>query len=310
MNVVFCTDNNYIMPCGIAMISLLENNSHNDVIIHIVGKELTSKNKSILEGIVSKYNTAIQFYTINDDQLSKYKLPPTANYINISTYIRLFLFDILPTPIEKIIYLDCDLVVVDDLIDLWNTNIENYSIAGVIDSTDQIEKAYLDSQFNPQKSYTYINAGVLLMNLNYWREKNILEELLLYAEEKPDKILYADQDMLNGALTESITKIPVRYNVHMALCSKKYKVLSIFQKEIDEGLKDRAITHYTTSMKPWLKGCTHPFKKDFLLYKAISPWKDLPITWGNIPRKVRRRFYKRLILGKLGIKKYRPIQID
>ncbi len=310
MDVVFCTDNNYLMPCGIAIISLLENNKNNDVAVHVVGKELTSESKKQIGDIVGKYQRAtIQFYNITDDQLSKYNLPATAPHINVSTYIRLFLFDILPISIEKIIYLDCDLEVVKDLADMWNTNIDNYAIAGVVDSSERTEEAYLKSPYaDPMKSHTYVNAGVLLMNLKYWRENNTLDKLMTYVDENSALIKYADQDILNGALPDAIYRLPGRYNIHLFFFWDRFKILELFRGYMDEGLKDPAIIHFTTAMKPWNKGCVHPLRGEFLKYKALSPWKDQPITWGNLSASKKRKYYKRLILSKLGFKKYRSLK--
>lgn len=310
MDVVFCSDDNYVMHCGIAMISMLENNKNADIVTHIVGKGISDENKAVLKGISDKYNAQIKFYNISDEELSKYPLPPTPLHINVSAYIRLFLFDILPQEIEKVLYLDCDLVVVDDLSDLWNINIDNYSVAGVIDSNEYTDADYLARKFDPLKSYTYINSGVMLMNLKYWREHNVLDKLIAYIRDNYESIHYADQDTLNGALPDSIGFLPFRYNVHLTFFTNKFRVLDAFQKEIDAALHDIAIIHYTTSMKPWLKGCVHPLKDTFLKYKAMSPWKDVPITWGNQPGSKKRRYYKRLILGKLGFKKYKSVKFD
>lgn len=307
MDIVFCSDDNYVMHCGIAMISLLENNKKADITVHIVGKGISDENQKVLKSISDKYKTQIRFYTITDEDMNKYPLPPTPFHINISAYIRFFLFDILPNEIDKIIYLDCDLVVVDDLMDLWNIDIHDRAIAGVVDANKYTESAYLKERFNPKETYTYVNSGVLLMNLKYWRENNVLGKLLDYAGKNFENIHFADQDILNGALPDSIQFLPIRYNVHKIFFEDKFRLLDPFHEEIDEALNNIAIIHYTTAMKPWLKGCLHPKRDIYLQYKAMSPWKDVPITWGNLPFKRRFRYYKRVLFQKLGFKRYQPV---
>lgn len=308
MDVVFCTDNNYVMPCGITMTSLLENNKSEGVAIHIVGLSLLDDSKEALKGIADKYKSKIHFYEIDKTYLNKFDLSLTgAGHISIATYIRFFLLEILPPTLHKVLYLDCDLMIMDDLSDLWDTNLENYSMAGVIDRPTFEAETY--KYLNYDNKYPYINAGVLLINLNYWVNNDTQNKLLRYTKENYDIIKRNDQDVMNSVLHESILLLPIRYNMHNFFFWRKCNAYQ-YQDEIKEALKKPAIIHFTTSMKPWLKGSVHPLRKEYLKYKKLSPWKDTPITWGNISFGRKMRYYKRVIFDKLGIKKHRYIKLN
>lgn len=307
MDVAICTDNNYVMPCGITILSLLKNNRKQAINIHVAGTGLSPDNEKLLKDIVDEYDATIKFYNVSKEELEKYKLPSTPPHLSIAAYVRLFLFDILPQNIEKILYLDCDLLIVDDLSDLWDISIDGYSMAGVVDAHSDMKNTFVRLGYDPK--YQYINSGVLLMNLKYWREHDVLKQIFIFLENHQGKIKYADQDMLNGALHKSMTTIPFRYNMHSSFVLMQYDAVN-YREEIREALRNIAIIHYTSAMKPWLKGCLHPMKDEYLEYKAMSPWKDVPITWGNLGGHKKRRYYKRLILGKLGFKKYRQISLD
>ena len=179
MHIVFCTDNNYVMPCGITIISLLENNKKSNIDIHILGLDLNNQSKKDLISISDKYSlTRIKIHNITKDSLQKYNFPINkGSYINITTYLRFFIADLLPE-LDKIIYLDCDLLVLNDISKFWNIDIDNCSVAGVIDAPAFDKNTYRLLKYD--NTYSYINAGVLLINLKYWREHDIHRNLLEY----------------------------------------------------------------------------------------------------------------------------------
>jgi len=307
MDIAFCTDNNYIMPCGITIISLLENNKKEKITIHLLGLEVTQPNKDLLKGICDKYGSTIHFYDVDKKSLNKVEPPiKGASHINISTFIRLFLPDILPVNVEKVLYLDCDLLILDDLSELWDTNIDSYSLAGVIDFPTFMPETYQKLKY--PDNFSYVNAGVLLINLKYWRENDVLNKLLNYTTNNFDNIDRKDQDIINGALYDSIRLLPIRYNMHNFFFWRNCNAHQ-YQGQVKEALTKPAIIHFTTSMKPWLKVSVHPMTEIYREYKSLSPWKDVPITWGNLTMKRKIRYYKRVILDSLGLKKHKFIKM-
>lgn len=303
MDVVFCTDNNYVMPCGIAMVSLLENSPNQNIVVHIIGLELYDSTKELLKGIADKYNIRIAFYEITLAFLDNFSFPIEGpKHLTISTYIRLFLSEILPSDIDKILYLDCDLIVTDNISDMWNTDISNYTVAGVVDtqsfSPTIFEKLHYD------RKYSYINAGVLLINLKAWREQDIQAKLLEYTNRNKANLVHHDQDIINGTLHASILLLPLKYNVHSFFFRRNFEGHG-YQNEIREALKKPAVIHFTTGGKPWKKDSLHPLTHVYLHYKKLSPWANTPIQWSDIPLYKRFKYLKRQIFHALGLKKRR-----
>jgi Lipopolysaccharide biosynthesis proteins, LPS:glycosyltransferases len=306
MDAVLCTDRNYLMPCGITILSLLENNKGEDITVHVVGMELNDKDKQDLKSVVDKYDASILFYNMSKDSLTAWGLPVEKRHLSISAYIRFFLFDILPSELGKVLYLDCDLIVTACLKDLWNTDIHNYSLAGVIDYPNFNPETY--TRLNYSNRYSYINSGVLLINLNYWRQHDVLSGLLEYSKSNYKNIRHEDQDIINGVLHESILLLPLKYNVHNSFYWRKRNI-GPYDDEAREVVKNPVIIHFTTSMKPWLKGSIHPMRKEYLKYKNLSLWKNVPVTWGKLTFGQKIRYYKRIILDGVGIKKHKYIKI-
>ena len=307
MDIVFCTDNNYVMPCGISMVSLFENNNGQDITVHIIGMNLDESGKDKLKGISDKYNSSIIFYNIDEEYIKKFKLMfDGPRHISIAAYIRLFIPEIVSDNINKVLYLDCDLIVVRDLSELWNTNIDNHSIAGVLDG--MVFQRDLHDRLGYSKDYPYVNSGVLLINLEYWRQNRILEKLLEYAKNKFEDIFFMDQDVINGTLHESTLLVHMKYNSNSIFYEYGWNPHS-YKDEAEEARTNPVIIHYSSADKPWQKGRFHPLIPIYLKYKELSPWKNEPLRWYNPSLKKKIKYYKRVLLYKLGLKKPRYISV-
>ena len=137
MEIVCSTDNNYVMPTGVMMCSLCENNRGEQVHFHVLSSDITDANKSALRRIADGYGKDIEFHKINDADLADFPIGrdgQSAHISSLATYYRLFLGDILPDSITKVIYLDGDLIVRKSLKELWDTDMDGYAIAGAPDT--------------------------------------------------------------------------------------------------------------------------------------------------------------------------------
>ena len=128
-----CTDKNYVMPCGVMLYSICQNNQDIDITFHIVIDESVSPSmqKNLGNTIFPKSSKTIQFYTVNGNDYSHLPRLDETNpksYITKATYYPLSLTEILPKSLDKVLFLDCDIIVRHSLKDLWNTDLGNYSL--------------------------------------------------------------------------------------------------------------------------------------------------------------------------------------
>ena len=305
MDIVFCIDNNYVMPCGIVMVSVLENNKNTLITFHIIGMDLSENSKNELLAVADLYTGAtVLLYDIKKEMLESYNFSLyDSPHLSLAAYSRLFLIDILPKNVDKAIYLDADMIVTNSLSELWNTDISDYAVAGVPDPYCMFHTD-IYKNFGYNDTFQYINSGVLLMNLKYWREHNLKDRFIQFYNENSDKLLYHDQDIINGTLHDSILYLPIKYNVtDFYYLTIENKQLRQYKDEASKAIYDPLIIHYTSTFKPWLKICRHPLRKVFLKYKNVSPWKDVPLSWNDESFGKKIRFYKRLLLSTLGLRK-------
>jgi lipopolysaccharide biosynthesis glycosyltransferase len=194
------------------------------------------------------------------------------------TFDRLFVAKLLPLKHDFCIYLDTDLVVDDDLSQMFNFRFEmsNDYIGAVRDFDIEISVDDIDKHFSTlgiAKNTPYINAGVLLINLKTIRQDNIVES---FEKESQNYYLYADQDILNKVCLNKIYLLPQKYNVTPNIMKMK-----------DFKTKDATIFHFCGKGKPneyldmpcsqiwWAYARRSPFYEKILLANVASKVADL-----------------------------------
>ena len=304
MNIVCCTDHNYIMPTGVMICSACVNHHDCTISFHVVcNDDVTEEDKQDLKDIVCKYHHKIEYYAINIEFPNCFTVGEKGQnkHITISSYYRLFLTEILPDNLHKILYLDVDLIVRHSLLDLYNINIENYAVGAVPDRNDA--NIYFFNRLRYQIKYGYFNAGVLLINLDYWKKTNVLNRSIDFATKHPDRITFHDQDILNYIFHKNKINIPLKYNFSTGLLDVKLPLSWEYEKELHEAIKDPYILHFTRQEKPWRKKCDHPYKDEFIKYKKMTKWADTPL-WEAYPTPFRQKIKNILIF--LGMRKKNP----
>jgi len=257
ISICFCINDLYSQHLGVVLTSILYNNPNSFFDFYVLTNDITDLNKRKLLSLNEKYkNFEIKFINVDKSLFKNLKI--TIDYISIETYFRYILADLLPQ-LDKILYLDVDLVVNGDLEKLWNTDISNYYCASVEDIN------FLTHQYKPQiyldNDDKYINAGVILFNLDKMRNDNISEKLLENNEKYKDIIKYQDQDIINITLRKSIKILDVIYNF-----------TSRAKKQYPEKTKQAVIIHYVGPNKPWKKNSFNSLKRLYYKYYLLSPY--------------------------------------
>lgn len=270
IQIVCASDSNFSIPLYVMLKSLFYN-TRSFVDIYILDGGITIEIIDKIRKMFSKSNFNINIIKINDDLLSD--CLKVSERITRATYYRLLIPDILEN-LNKVIYLDCDLIVNYDIQFLWDLDIENKAIAAV---TEMNKKAlYVSSPWGlklykklhiPEKN-KYFNAGVLIMNLKKWRKYSYAAKMFNYLEENREFILWHDQDALNAILWNDWFELKPQWNVMSAFYGYRSWSDSPFSEMEYNQIKNKPyIIHYTNGKdKPWKKECNHPKKTLYYLY--------------------------------------------
>jgi lipopolysaccharide biosynthesis glycosyltransferase len=193
--------------------------------------------------------------------------------------------------VEKALYLDSDIVVRKNIIDLWRTDISNHPLGAVCDMGVDDIRTYNRLDFDVDQRY--YNAGVLLMNLYYWRKHKISKKCLALVDSQSERLKWWDQDLLNILLGKEIKALPFTYNMQDTFFREDPMLQQKYLNEIKDCLDAPAIVHYSTEAKPWFKETDHPFKKEYYYYLSFTPWKNYKPRFRN--RKTKLKYYLKKI---------------
>lgn len=240
--ICLASDDNYAQHCRVTITSILFNSNKNTYCnFYILDGGISKKNKDKILKLKKIKKCKISFFKIDNKWFKD--CPITGeNHFNIVNYYRIKIPSFFPK-LDKIIYLDSDLVVKKDLSKIYKTNISNYYLAAAEAQTSEINKARMQM---PKKSH-YINSGVLVINSKKWRKDKIEDQIFSFIKNnQPEKLINVDQDAINGTIFNSIKLLKQNWNTEIRTDVKPTKK---YQKIINNPY----ILHYVSVDKPWSK---------------------------------------------------------
>lgn len=264
-HVVSAADDHYAQHLGVMLTSLLERAGRpQDFCLHVIDSGISEANKRRFRQLSDKYGAALQFLPFSLDAIQV----PVSRHINHVSYMRLFLTDLLPDNVARVLYLDCDMVVMQDPSPLWALDLAGNWLAAV-DSTD----LYRNRRLGLPDGAQFFNAGLLFVDLEQWRRADVRKAFLEAVNEAPEPLQYHDQDVLNMVLHDKWLKLPPKWNVRKAFYTIRDGQTCYSREQLDEAIRDPAILHYTEAVKPWHYLDNHPHKDAYRMFLDKSPWQ-------------------------------------
>jgi lipopolysaccharide biosynthesis glycosyltransferase len=262
-HIAVACDNNFVNHTIVALNSLKCNNSKRAFFIHILDSGIYGKFRFKFKLFLYRFGFKFKFYKID---YSLIKNAPVSHHVTLASYNRLFLSNILDQKIERVLYLDSDVVVIGQIDTLLDCNIDGFFVGAVAEIISNIDRERLE--FNSDDNY--FNAGVLVVNLKKWREEKILSKFVNFISGNSHRIKYWDQDVLNYCLKNKWFRLPQKYNLtHVYFYPNEYTpfYFGLNQTQYEATQKDPVIIHFTSHQKPWIEGCKHPKKGLYFKYE-------------------------------------------
>lgn len=273
---IACCSNEKLAPMfGVVMTSVGINVKSDDVMMYLLHNGLKDKTIKRLNKIAERFHIALELMEINASLLKDCPTNKKLHYADIMMYARFLLPSMLPD-LDKVIYLDCDLIVNSDLKDLWNFDVNGVAVAM---APDHLYKDATTLERLKMTNGEYLNSGVIVMNLEYWRKHDVQNRVLTFIEENGMNLIYFDQDALNVTLQNERRKLPLKYD-----CTPYHLLRNLdnFPSEIHEEIRKARITptifHYMGPTKPWSLGSYVPGKELFKKYQRLSGWRHYAIN--------------------------------
>lgn len=285
LNIAYGIDKNFLLGCAVSITSILLTNPEFNFSFHVFTNSIDDDFQQKLHQLTDKYKTNITIYLVEDNHLSN--LPTTKNW-TLATYFRFIVADYFYNRIDKILYLDADILCKGSLAELFNLEFDN-NLAYVVIEKDPIWWEKCAKRLEENKLLTgYFNAGFLLVNLKKWKENNINEKALklLTNETLRKKFTHLDQDVLNLLLLDKVKYLDRKYNqqVNLNYELKNKSNISNYSPITNETV----LIHYIGPTKPWHKWAkNYGSSKYFLDVKQNSPWQTTPLLMATTSSQMR-----------------------
>jgi lipopolysaccharide biosynthesis glycosyltransferase len=276
--VALVANDKYIQHAGVVIASILENAKNPEAFLfYLLCDEISSLNTQKINDLGQRYGSQINLIATSSKQ---YDHLVQVGYLVSATYLKFNIEDLLPDEVHKVIYIDSDVVVLDDLKALWDIDLGHYALAAAEDPHCDYKKKALKIP----DQYAYFNSGVMVMNLDFFRINNMRCKLYEYVENNPEKIDYVDQDAFNALLYDKCKPLSLNWNV-LAYFYEREVIEKVVQKnELPLYLKasqEPKIVHYCGKIKPWQYLCLHPKKKLYWQYLNKTSWRDFKTEGKN-----------------------------
>lgn len=296
MNIVFSSDDNYTGLMAVAMLSLMEHNREvPDLHFYVFDDAIRPESKEKLRQVTEPFGRDITYL----------RVPTTEELTGVvfqnqrwsSTMIlRLYVGSLFPKEIKRIIFLDCDVLVLDSLRELWEMDLEGCYLGGVQECSGDKRKANLGL---PPEAH-YINAGVEVIDLDRLRQSDAEARYTGFIRRANGYIPEVEQGTVNACISEHIKLIHPRWNAHTTFFMFDYKTQRSIKRptvypsaqEVREAVENPAIVHFSgccfSDIRPWeSEKSSHPYAKAFMEYKARTPWNE-PLYMGDRRSRMKR----------------------
>lgn len=280
IHVTCAADARYGPYAGIALSSVLASNHDSKVCIHLFSDSIRQRDIQRIKKLVQSYGAELNLYDMKE-QLDAYPSLQSHKHYSRAAYIRLFMPEIVPAHVHWIVYLDCDVICQSSWRSIWERRDEVHVIGAALDPWIDRDGNYKRSLGIPIDQ-RYYGSGVLLINVQTWRERKLGDKLLEFVQRGPTQ--YIDQDAINYIIGTEITELPASWNA---------LVTSPDDRDMAREIESAINIHYSASFKPWHLGYAR-FRgigaEAFSRAKSKSPWRWLlpDFHLNRVRRKLRR----------------------
>ena len=292
VNIILACDRSFRMQLAVCLASIVRSFSYKrrGLSVYIFSTGLSQADRTRVERVAQGRPISLHWLDVDASPLAAARLH---GHVSLATYYRILAFERLARDADRALYLDCDLVVRDDLNLLWDIRIpEGCALAAVQDSA----APFFDSRAALGDSHpalpkilaplvltghagmgippasAYFNAGVLMVDLAAWRRLRLMRQITLFMEREWKRLWFWDQDALNGVLWNRWHPLPARWNVMPSLTRFHGQACPFPWPEVSEALRNPAILHYAAKEKPWHREYRGPYAAEWQAALADTPW--------------------------------------
>lgn len=265
INLLVTLDENYIKWMKVLMTSIYINNPEETFNIYLIHRGISDEKLKDLKNDLAKFS--YEFFPIKAGSEIFSSARVTDRYPK-EMYYRLLAGEFLPEHLEKIIYIDPDILVINSLKEIWETDISDFIFAAAshtrkTDMANNVNKIRLGTDTD------YYNSGFLLINLKKAREEIVPEEIFAYADENYKNLLLPDQDILNAMYGDRVLPLKDSIYNYDARNYSSYLLRSKGEEDLEWVMENTVVLHFCGRHKPRKKGHRTRFTSLYRHYMSL-----------------------------------------
>lgn len=296
LRIVCGVDGPYARHCAVMLRSLRQCHPHHRLEVTLLHAGLDPQQALMLYGDAAPQLDALSLLQVDGELLKPF---PVDGHITPAAYLRLVLAEVLPPGMQRVLYLDCDILVRRSLDELWSLDLGDHVLAAVAAPNDPENCRRL--RLDPARGY--FNSGVLLIDLDRYRRFGIHQHAVEFVRRCPERLRWHDQDVLNHLLRHHWQPLADCWNATTPWWLQAGDAL---RPEVQPQDPDRhlpfapALVHFTGGgwYKPWNFLCVHPHRHTYRRLAGLTPWRRVPLLERPNPW---QRWRQRLRLRQRGM---------
>lgn len=266
VNILVTLNSNYIKPLKVMLTSLFLNNKEERFTIYIMQSSLSDYELNDLEKYIEDRGHILKNVSIDDETFTN---APILLHYTKEMYYRLLSYKFLPKDLDRILYLDPDILVLNPIKELYNINMDNHLYAAAhhnILPVSEINRI----RFREYNIEVYYNTGVLLMNLDYQRKYINENDIFNFVRDNHSKLIMPDQDILNSLYSNKVKTLDEIIFNYDARNYRYYKFNTNNICDMDYVINNTVILHFCGKKKPWKKKYSGVFYSLYKHYEKLS----------------------------------------
>ncbi|GAA1533629.1 lipopolysaccharide biosynthesis glycosyltransferase [Microbacterium ginsengiterrae] len=268
LHVAMCVDEGYALPLAVSLASLDGASAGTDVTVHIVHPGFS---RTARERIASKLsNLRVAWIAIEGDEVAGASY---SWFLSRGSLFRLLLGELLPPDVERVLYLDADILVSASPAALIAQDLQGRTLGAVRDANTPWAASMMGSpwrRWGIDPASPYFNSGVLLIDLRRWRAREVgTRSIDLLRDYTPR---WGDQDALNAVLEGDWVELHRRWNLQTPVLTGDSPDWALWRAEVESAVAAPGVVHFTGLDKPWNHGTEHPMASQWMQWLDRTAW--------------------------------------
>lgn len=297
LHLACAADEKYLPHCGAMLHSVFATTTGVDIVVHFTHfADFPPEKLAALSAFVSEEGAQLNPLRIDDEAIAGL---PSTKALPAVVWQRVLLPRLLPN-LDKLLYLDSDLIALGSVKPLWDLDISDYYVAAVSNPMHE-EMAGWPEKIGLPNSAAYFNSGVMLMNLALLRDHGCVEKMVRHGFEHPDLVHWGDQCAMNVVLHTRRYELHPKWNMMNNFLTYRQGRELFPESTLAEAFADPQIIHFEGHLqgKPWHYRSEHPHRAAYLMHRRQTPWPLLSLEGQNTVNFVKKHLVPRRLLALL-----------